>query len=250
MEKIYPENCTVIRIEDDNPVDRKRANAIKYWSNAAGDLHMRGKRFIEENELPKPLQRAYRDLWEEDAGGACTYLVETDAGYGVAMILEYDDCLANECGTSMDGLFDLLLRDMDVFTARNELSAARFYALECSGIDDCHELAIVVPANMPISDFKAAEEAVSESMFSVTYTERTKHRIAEKLKEMHRQHGDFNIEIGEPEFKSPDYVDVPIRYSWRLNAWEKTVSGSEVLVRDSDGYWNLVCGFGFERFKA
>ena len=165
--KNYPANCHVIRVEDDNTIDQKRANALKYWCNACGELHHHGKFDIQESELPKPLRRAYNEIWEEGAAGCCCYLVETkEVGYGVALVAEYDEYFANKCGVSMDEMFDKLLQDMEYLAVSDALWYAHLYALEYAGCDECHELAIVVPANIPASDWEAVKKAVKAGAYA------------------------------------------------------------------------------------
>lgn len=248
--KNFPDNCQVIRVEDDNELDQKRANAIKYWCNACGELHHHGKFDISEEELPKPLRRAYNTLWEEGAAGCCCYLVETkEVGYGIALIAEYDEYYAKECGLTMDEMFDMLLKDMESLAAYDALWCAHLYALEYAGCNECHELAIVLPANLPQADWEAVKDAVEVTVYSHSKEIRTSHLMVEKLRKYHEDIGDYDIEFGEIYFRTPDYAEVPIKYKWKLNAWEKSVERNEVLVR-VNGYWNLAVGFGFERFKA
>lgn len=251
MEKNYPDNCHVIRMDDDNPVDQKRYNAIKYWCNACGELHHHGKFDISEDELPKPLRRAYNDLWEEGAAGCCTYLVETEeVGYGIALIAEYDEYFGKTCGLTMDGLFEALLKDMEDLAAREELWCAHIYALEYAGFDECHELAIVLPANLPVGDWERVKEAVEQLTYKHAKENGVVHGIKENLRKYHEACGHYDLVIGDPVFSSEEYVEVPVKYKWRLNAWDKEVDTHEILVRDTEGYWNLACGFGFERFQA
>lgn len=168
MEKNYPANCHVLCYADDNAMDQRRANAVKYWCNALGELHKHGKHDIDEHELPKPLRRAYNELWEESAGGCNTYLVETDAGYGIGLVGEYDETFAKDCGLTMDELWETLLEDMENLAALDELWSAQFYALEMSGFDECHELVIFLPAMMPKADFDAACKAIERTMYTAS----------------------------------------------------------------------------------
>ena len=66
----------------------KYAKDVKYWCTSAGELHKQGEDITEE-ELPEELARIYRDWWEEDKDGNCTYLVELFGVYGIALMQEY-----------------------------------------------------------------------------------------------------------------------------------------------------------------
>ena len=238
---------TIIRLEDDNPIDQKRANAIKYWCNACGEL---GKN-VTENTLPMPLRRAYKELWEESAAGCNCYIVETkDVGYGIALVAEYDQYFANECGLTMDEMFDQLLLDLASLSACEELWCAHAYVLGCGGDFDCHELAIVVPANIPSADWEFIKDAVEVTVYNHPKSIRTQKIIKEKLRKYHESIGDYDIEIGELKFVDKDYVEVPIKYKWKLNANEHFVDTKETIVCGFDGKWTLASGFGFERFEA
>lgn len=65
-------------------------NALKYWSNACGELHYHGERDITEDELPDALKDAYNRLWEEGTG-SYVYLAEYNGEYGIAIINEYHE---------------------------------------------------------------------------------------------------------------------------------------------------------------
>lgn len=84
-------------------------NGFDYWSNATGDLHNDGHWLKDENELPKELQRAYKDLWT-DAYWVNCYLVEFDSKYGVALEAEYDTDFAADCGISYEELLAIARR--------------------------------------------------------------------------------------------------------------------------------------------
>lgn len=80
-------------------------NHLKYWSNSCGDLHYHGEYDLKDiSELPKQLQRAYKELWKEGCG-CFEYLVEYDEKYYIALISEFDDDFASNNNLSMDELF-------------------------------------------------------------------------------------------------------------------------------------------------
>lgn len=73
-----------------------------FWSNCCGDLHHNGEYQINSvEELPKELQRAYKELWAETYGVHC-YLVEFKGRYGIAFEVEYDDNFACDLGISYE----------------------------------------------------------------------------------------------------------------------------------------------------
>lgn len=146
----------VIRANDSNNSKRP---SIEFWSNCCGDLHYHGKYDIEEEDLPDELKRAYYELWGEDYGSLC-YLVETDEGYGIALIDEYDGFTAEKADVSMDELFDLLVSDAFHVAESKKFESATVYAMEYSGFLECHELVVVFPANIEKETFQNAADAL------------------------------------------------------------------------------------------
>lgn len=130
--------------------------AISYWSNALGELHCHGKYDISEEELPQPLHHAYHDLFFEENIGSLRYLVETDKGFGIALINEYDECFANDCGLSMDELFQFAIQDAAAVAADPVFEKTEVLLGELMGFDESHELAVVFPADTPTEEFYAA----------------------------------------------------------------------------------------------
>ena len=63
---------------------------LLFWSNGCGELHHRGEYDIEENDLPEPLKRAYKELYDESTGSYC-YLCEFKGQYHVALINEFSE---------------------------------------------------------------------------------------------------------------------------------------------------------------
>lgn len=82
-------------------------NRLKFWSNAAGELHHYGQYDLNDaSELPKELQRAYDELW--NTGDRCLeYLVEFDGKYYVALICEFCKFFADDEKISMGELYKL-----------------------------------------------------------------------------------------------------------------------------------------------
>ena len=65
-----------------------------YWSNSCGDL-FHGGEDIEREELPAELERAFRDLWEENEFGLTCFLAEFYGRYGISLEAGYSDCDAD-----------------------------------------------------------------------------------------------------------------------------------------------------------
>ena len=135
--------------------------AINYWCNACGDLHHHGEYDITEDELPDALKRAYNEIWGEDYGSLC-YLVDTDEGYGIALINEYDRVTAEDSGVSMEALFGYAVTDAMEVRASTLFDKATVYVTEFSGFDECHELIVVFPADIDKETFQKAADALYE----------------------------------------------------------------------------------------
>ncbi len=148
-----------LRILTLDQIKNEDAYPLKYWSNACGDLHHHGEYDITEANLPEPLKRCYHDLWGEDYGSLC-YLVESRDGYGIALINEYDECFADDCGLSMDDLFKSTMTDAFDVSKCELFSEASVYAAEYCGFDDCHELIVVFPAYISRETFQRAADAL------------------------------------------------------------------------------------------
>lgn len=101
----------MIYIYNDNDVKTYRKN-MKYWSNVCGDLYdgnYDGDKEISEQDLPAPLQRAYKELWEEDLGA---YLCEYCGQYCIALNNEYylEDLQQDIPGATVKDLNMLMIR--------------------------------------------------------------------------------------------------------------------------------------------
>lgn len=130
-------------------------NTIKFWSNSGGELHHHGEYDISEDELPEPLQRAYKELWNDGICGL-NYLVETPKGYGIALINEYDTYTSSTYDCPMDDLFLMAMKDGLNISIHPEFSLADVYIGEYSGCGNCHELVVVFPADIPKEEFDKA----------------------------------------------------------------------------------------------
>ena len=153
-----------------NEADRTSFDeTLKYWSSAAGDLHHHGKTDITEEQLPPVLQYAYNELWGEDYGIYC-YLVETPKGFGIALIPEYDECFANDCELTMDELFSSAVKDAAIIAEDLAFLKADIYVAEYMGFDDCHELAVVFPADISKEEFVTAAKKLDELAYQTAKT--------------------------------------------------------------------------------
>lgn len=138
----------------------KLSNEISYWCNGLGELHCGGVD-ITEDDLPLELQRAYDELWTDEFGSLC-YLVKTPHGYGVALLNEYDNCYAGDCGLTMEKLFESALADATAISHHSEFQHADIYVGEHSGFCDCHEVFVIFPATTPVKEFRAAAALLDE----------------------------------------------------------------------------------------
>ena len=78
-------------IEYDKNNETKYRAQLRYWSSAAGDLHMFGMKDIEKEELPKELQSVYDELWEECPLGLFCYLAQFLGTNGLLFQTEYHE---------------------------------------------------------------------------------------------------------------------------------------------------------------
>lgn len=144
-------------------------NAVKYWSNALGELHYHGKHDITEAELPEQLKHAYNDLFFEGNVGSLRYLVETEKGYGIALINEYDDFTAGQVKLSMEDLFETIIQDADAIAKDPLFEKAEVFAGEFAGFNDCHELIVVFPADIPSEEFFKAASRLDELAYKTCF---------------------------------------------------------------------------------
>ena len=145
--------------QNENDVTEYR-NAIKYWSNSIGELHYHGKYDISEAELPNELHRVYCDFDIFGKYSSRCYLVETEKGYGIALVNEYDECFADDCHISMTELFDSLLEDTKDISLLSCFSKAEIYIGEHMGFDESHELAVIFPADISREEFEQAAKTL------------------------------------------------------------------------------------------
>lgn len=176
LEKIH-----VFRYDRKN--NRLFHNAIKYWSNSIGELHYHGKFDITEDQLPFALKTIYQDpdftLFEHY--GSRVHLAETEKGYGIALINEYDEDFAEECDLSMDFLFETALKDMDNIKNYPLFKNADIYLGEYTGVDDCHELAVVFPTDISYEEFNKAATILDTLVYKHAYEIREINETVESI---------------------------------------------------------------------
>lgn len=192
-----------------NEGDKKHYDEnLKFWSNAAGDLHRHGQEDLSVEELPPELQRAYNALWGEDYHNLC-YLVETTKGYGVALICEYDDYTAELYSLKMDSLFECVEKDGKTVADHLHFKNAEVFVSEHGGFLECHELVVVFPADTPIAEFEAAEQTLARLAYSEPlrrYNKALCADIGNFFGKYFEENGYYGIDNGEKVFlyESPD----------------------------------------------
>ena len=191
-------------------------NAIAYWCNALGETHCRGRFDIQPNELPEPLKNLFWKAWDPQYGYPC-YLVDTEDGFGIALIALYDDEMAEEYGLSMDAMFQAAAKDMEDITANPILENAHVYLMENS--DPCgHELAIVMPAETTRLQMQQVAALMEIGLYhNVRVAGKKQHEqkepikdfpSAERLANMLRSYVDQDVQGSSPEWVSEVLRDV------------------------------------------
>lgn len=142
-------------------------NALRYWSNSMGELHHYGQYDITEQELPEPLQHIYQEFTIFEQFGSRCYLCETEKGYGIALVNEYDEGYASDCKLSMDSLFLCAAVEAAALRIMPEFQGTEVFLGECCGMDGCHELCVVFPATVAPEIFYAAAEQLDKSVYQV-----------------------------------------------------------------------------------
>lgn len=144
---------------------KEYCEVLKFWSNAIGELHSPTEGDISEDRLPAELQRAYNDLYHTPGGASLRYLVETERGYGVALLNEYDRVTSENSGIAFRPLFETVIQDADGIVKDYLFEKAEVFAGELMGFDGCHELVVVFPADVPVEEFCAAADALDEMVY-------------------------------------------------------------------------------------
>ena len=151
----------MIMLYDNSEKDKdKYVEDLKFWCTAAGELHKQGENITKE-ELPEELARIYRDWWEEDKDGNCTYLAELFGVYGIALMQEYYKTRGGEAAPNNYDRALMVAEIMDSFyhsiAGRSDGGVQILLAKEGGyiGLDDraADELVVFVPASCSKSLF-------------------------------------------------------------------------------------------------
>ena len=137
-------------------------NAIKYWSNSMGELHHHGTYDISEDDLPLPLKQVYQEFELFERYKSRSYLVETENGYGIALVNEYDECFANDCNLTMDQLFFSAVVDAATIRSYPDFDGTAIFLGKYLGFDSCHELTVVFPADISKESFEKAAKLLDQ----------------------------------------------------------------------------------------
>lgn len=195
--------------------DQERAafyGSINYWSNAVGDLCHQGEYVIKESELPAPLKRAYKDLFFDGDIGSLRYLVETDRGFGIALVNEYDECWAEDCNLSMSDLFTSAIQDAQKIAANPAFEKAEIYLGELMGFDNSHILSVILPADISLEEFRTAAANLDELVYQSAKTFQ-RPTLAEKIQSASDRSADRGpLFLGE--FHIPSMLQVLAHNAW------------------------------------
>lgn len=144
----------IFRNDDESVKEYDRV--LKFWSNSIGELHcphVKGLPDITEDELPEELKRIFRDLYDEPGGASLRYMVETENGYGLALLNEYDGVTGESSGIPFGPLFETVIADGESVSNGQLFENCEIFVGERSGFYGCHELIVVVPWNTPVAAF-------------------------------------------------------------------------------------------------
>ncbi len=140
---------------------------LKYWSNACGELHHHGEYDIQNIiELPKELQRAYKELWKEGCG-CHEYLVEYDGSYYIALVSEFDDTFADDVNLSMDELYEIGKRNALKLYEEDLFKNTVLVIGKETGCNECHEFVFLVPAMESENVYDTIEETIYLNIWEV-----------------------------------------------------------------------------------
>jgi len=144
-------------------------NDLKYWSNCCAELHHYGQYDIEESDLPKELLRAYQELWTDGHCSRC-YLVEYKGAYGIALINEFDNDFASDSDLTMDELYIKMRYNAEKLHNISLFDNAQIVIAEYSGCDECHELIVILPADLNVEIFDQVADSVDEIVYKLDAT--------------------------------------------------------------------------------
>ena len=146
----------------------KLYNRLKFWSNAAGELHHYGQYDLNDaSELPKELQRAYDELW--NVGDRCLeYLVEFDKKYYVALISEFDEPFAEDENISMEELYEVAKRNALELYHQDLFKNTVLVIGKGTGVEECHEIIFLVPAMESENVYDEIEETIYLNVWEIS----------------------------------------------------------------------------------
>lgn len=143
----------------------KLYNRLKFWSNAAGDLHHYGQYDLnDDSELPKELQRAYDELWNEGSG-CLEYLTEFDGKYYVALICEF--YFSDDEKISMEELYKLAKQNALKLYHQDLFKDTILIMGKGTGCNECHEAIFLVPAIELRRVFREIEDVVDRNIWEI-----------------------------------------------------------------------------------
>jgi len=140
-------------------------SSLAFWSTPAGDLIRPDQSRIAEGDLPLQLQHALHELWFDGTFASQCRLVQTDQGYGIALINEYDKCFANDIGMGMEELFKSAVSDCEVLAACAEFEAAAIHLTKGCETDESHTVIVVFPADTPKEHFYRAAQMLDNTLY-------------------------------------------------------------------------------------
>ena len=142
-------------------------NRLKFWSNAAGELHHYGQYDLNDaSELPKELQRAYDELW--NVGDRCLeYLVEFDGKYYVALISEFCRFFAEDEKISMEELYKLAKQNALELYHQDLFKDTILIIGKETGLNECHEIIFLVPAIELRRVYREIEDAINQNIWEI-----------------------------------------------------------------------------------
>lgn len=157
----------VMVFENEEKSIREYGEVLKFWSNGIGELHNpKTMADIAYDGLPEELKRVYDELyWEPIGGASLRYFVETDKGYGIALLNEYDTVTAESSGVAFGPLFETVVEDARNIGLDPAFENCEVFAGECLGFDGCHELVVVFPWNTPSAAFVEAANKLDEFVY-------------------------------------------------------------------------------------
>lgn len=139
---------------------------LKYWSNSLGELHYHGERDITKEELPEQLQRAYSVLYKSRETSCLEYLVEYDGEYYVALVNEFDQCYADDCGVSLEKSYETA-KDNALVLYKNQLFEDNTILIlgKGTGFEKCHEVFFLIPAMTNRAIYQILNQTISDMIY-------------------------------------------------------------------------------------